>query len=277
MVIVIAVELDCELRMLDVQTAFLNADEEEEVFVKMPPGYERSNEFGVPRVMKLKKRLCGLRQSPKNWFSTIDHHLGKIGFRSLKSDPCVYVYEVENDSVILTFYVDDVLLLGANKQLLDKLQKKLMDRFEITNMGDVSRVLGTNVTRDREEGTITINHKDYTEDIVQRYGMQGRNPAYTPGVGPELSLDQPEENLLNEEGKRRYQSITGAAVYIAQVCRYDILYTVNQLARAMSKPSKAHMGVPKHLLRYLVGSIDFSITYKQGGFNSRPFSTPTGE
>ena len=91
-------------------------------------------------------------------------------------------------------------------------------------------------------------------------------------MGPELSLDQPEENLLNEEGKRRYQSVMGAAMYLAEVCRYDILYTVNQLARAMSKPSKAHMGAAKHLLRFLAGSTDFSITYKQGGFKFTAFS-----
>ena len=95
----------------------------------------------------------------------------------------------------------------------------------MADMGNVSRVLGMNVTRDREEGTITINQKDYTEDIVQRSGMLGCNPAYTPGVEAELSLDQPEENLLNEEGKRRYQLITGAAICLAQVCRCDILYT----------------------------------------------------
>ena len=132
----------------------------------MAPGYERNNESGVPLVMKLKKNFYGLRQSPKNWFSTMDHHLGKIGFRSLKSYPCVYVYEDDNGSAILTLYEVDILLLGANKHLLDQPKKKLLDRFEMTDMGDVSRVLGINVTRDREEGTITINQKDYTEDIV---------------------------------------------------------------------------------------------------------------
>ena len=96
--------------------------------------------------------------------------------------------------------------------------------------------------------------------------MWGCNPAYTPGVGPELSLDQPEENLLNEDGEQRYESITGSSMYLTQVCRYDILYSVSQWTRAMSKPSKAHMGAGKHLLRYLVGSTNFSITYKQGGF-----------
>ena len=61
-------------------------------------------------------------------------------------------------------------------------------------------------------------------------------------------------------------------MYFAQVCRYDILNTVNQLARAMSKPSKAHMGAAKHLLRYLAGSTDLSITYKQQGFKLAAFS-----
>ena len=136
----------------------------------MSPGYERSNEPEVPLVMKLKKSLYGLRQSPKNWFSTMDHHLGKIGFCSLKSDPYVFVYEDEKGSAILTLYVADVLLLRANKQLLDKLKKQLMDHFETTDMGDVSRVLGMNATLDREEGTVTINQKDQTEDMVQRKG-----------------------------------------------------------------------------------------------------------
>ena len=160
MVLAITAELDYEVYMLDVQTSCLNADVEEEVFVKMVLGYERSNQSGVPLVVKLKKSLYGLRQSSKNWFSTMDHYLGKIGFRSLKTDPCVYVYEDENGSAILTLYVDDVLLLDANKQLLDKLKKQLMDRFEMMDTSDVSKVLGINVTRDREDGGITINQKD---------------------------------------------------------------------------------------------------------------------
>ena len=53
--------------------------------------------------------------------------------------------------------------------------------------------------------------------------------------------------------------------------RYDILHAVNQLARVMSKPAKAHMGAAKHLRRYLVGSTDFSIAYKQGGFRLAAF------
>ena len=67
MVLVTAVEFDCDILYLDVQTAFLNANVEEEAYVKMAPGYGKKDEkTGVPLVMRLRKRLHGLGQSPKN-------------------------------------------------------------------------------------------------------------------------------------------------------------------------------------------------------------------
>ena len=68
----IAAELDYEVLMLDMQTAFLNADVEEEVHVKMTPGYETYDKSGVPFVMKLEK------------FGTMDNHLSNIGLLSFK-------------------------------------------------------------------------------------------------------------------------------------------------------------------------------------------------
>ena len=53
----------------------------------------------------------------------------------------MYICEIEVGFVILTLYVDDLLLLGANKLLLDKLKKQVMDRFEMTDKGDVSSVI----------------------------------------------------------------------------------------------------------------------------------------
>ena len=101
--------------------------------------------------MKIKNSLYGLWHSPKSWFGTTDHHLAKIGYLSLESDSCVYVFGDDTGFVILTLYVDEVLPLGANKQLLNKLKIQLVDCFEMKNMGDMSRVFGINVTRDREK------------------------------------------------------------------------------------------------------------------------------
>ena len=158
----IAAELDYEVQMLDVQTTFLNADVEENIFVKMMPGYETNDKTRAPLVMKLKESLYSLRQSPENRFDTMDVELATIGSRPLKSDPCMYIYDDETGFVILTLYMDDILSLSASNILLNKLKKQLMDRFEMSEMGDVSRTFGMNVNRVREEEVITIGQKTTT-------------------------------------------------------------------------------------------------------------------
>ena len=70
MVLSIAAEYNLEWWQLDYNTAFLNADVTEEVYVKMAPGYEQFDENGVPLVMRILKSLYGLRQSPTNWCNT---------------------------------------------------------------------------------------------------------------------------------------------------------------------------------------------------------------
>ena len=91
------------------------------------------------------------------------------------------------------------------------------------------------------------------------------NPVPTTGAGAELSK-QPDTMLLDSTSIQLYQAITGSLRFLSQCTRYDITYAVNQLARAMSKPSKPHMAAAKYLLRYVKGDMGLAITYKTGCF-----------
>ena len=86
----------------------------------------------------------------------IDPSLVEIGFIPPKSDACVYIYNHNNTVVILTFCVDDLLIIGANIQVIETIKGKLMGKFRMTDMGDLSLVRGMHVTSDRERGTLTI-------------------------------------------------------------------------------------------------------------------------
>ena len=70
--------MDWEVRQLDVKTAFLYADIEEEVFMAETPGFETNDNKNGLLVTKLRKRFHGLAQSRGNWFHTIDHVLISI-------------------------------------------------------------------------------------------------------------------------------------------------------------------------------------------------------
>ena len=96
---------------------------------------------------------------------------------------------------------------------------------------------------------MTITHEKYTKPLLERYGMASCNSTYTPRVGKELSLDQPEERLLSKEEKQRFQAMPGSLMFLGYVTRYNIVYAATQLARAMSKPSKAHMAAAKQVRR----------------------------
>ena len=159
-VLAIAAELNLEVRQLDVKTAFLYTDIEEEVYVKTAPGFETINKDGVQLVMKLGKSLHGLAQSPQKWWKTIDRKLIEIGFVPLKSDSCVYIYNHNNTVVIITLYVDDFLGIRSNVSVIETIKKKLKDNFQVSDLGDVSLVLGMQVTRDRIKGTLTISQED---------------------------------------------------------------------------------------------------------------------
>ena len=272
MVLAIAAELNLEVRQLDVKTDFLYADIEEEVYVKTAPGFETTNKDGVQLMMKLEKSLYGLAQSAQNWWKTIDPKLIEIGFVPLKSDSCVYIHNHNNTVVIITLYVDDLLVIGSNVRVIETIKKKLKDNFQMSDLGDVSLVLDMQVTRNRKKGTLTISQEDYIKSIPARFGMEKYKPSSIPGTGLELSTEQPTETLLNTEQTQRYQAITLSVMFLAQITRYDVMYAVCQLARAMSKPSKAHMGAVKQLLRYLAGTTDFSIVYKRGDFKLSAFS-----
>ena len=182
-----------------------------------------------------------------------------IGFRPTQSDPCVYTHGSGVTLVILTLYVDDILITGKDPTLVEQKKKELKERFEMTDTGEISRILGMELTRDYDEGTLAITQTAYVDNILERFEMQDANAAHTPGYGPELSAEQPEDKLLGAEATKLYQSITGSLLCLAQCTRYDLCYAVNQLTRACSKPAEIHMTAAEHALRYLRGTTDLPI------------------
>ena len=194
------------------------------------------------------------------------------GWKRTQSDPCVYVYTSGNIIVILTVYVDDILITGGDQQLVDQKKKELTDRFEMTDMGEVKRILGIDVQRDYEQGTLAISQEHYVNTLLERFGMQEANPVSTPGYGAEISTNQPQDQILGSTDKKIYQSMTGSILYLAQCTRFDLSYAALQLSKACSNPAQVNMTAAKHVLRYLRGNPVLPIVYKRGQFRLAAFT-----
>ena len=88
MLIAIASIHDMEIHQMDVKTAFLNGELEEEIYTKQPEGFLSSeNEH---KVCKLVKSLYGLKQAPKQWHEKFDNTMLSNGFTINESDKCVH-------------------------------------------------------------------------------------------------------------------------------------------------------------------------------------------
>ena len=112
----------------------------------------------------------------------------EIGFKPLKSDTCVYIYDQNGAKITLTLYVDDLLLASNNADAMAMAKGKLKSKFKMANMGSASL--------DRERGTLTISQEAYCKSILERFGMSDCKPTNNPGYGPELSIKQPADTLL---------------------------------------------------------------------------------
>ena len=174
---------DWEVHQMDVRTAFLQGNVEEEVYMRQPDGYV--NEEHPDYVCKLKRSIYGLKQSARCWNTVIDTFLKSSGYKQMESDSCLYMKSVKDPNgvikfVILSIYVDDILLFSNDTSMLDEEKKLIGSKFKIDDMGEVKYILGMLIRRDRERGKMTISQPKYLEGILKRFGMDQSKPVSTP-------------------------------------------------------------------------------------------------
>ena len=97
--IALAAVHDLKIHQMDVKTAFLNGELEEDIYIEQPEG------FVVPgkeeKVCRLVKSFYGLKQAPKQWHAKFDQIMLANGFKINECDKCVYIKNVLNHEVIV--------------------------------------------------------------------------------------------------------------------------------------------------------------------------------
>ena len=97
-VLALVAHQDLKLEQLDVKTAFLHGNLEEEIFVEQPEGFKKPGTENL--VYRLKKSLYGLKQSPRQWYKRFDSYMIQIGYTRCEHDCCVYVRRLDDGSYI---------------------------------------------------------------------------------------------------------------------------------------------------------------------------------
>jgi len=147
-VITVAASKGWLLHQMDVKNAFLHGELQEEVYLDQPLGYE---DISHPNyVCKLCKALYGLKQAPRAWHDKIAESLVTIGFRMSDADHSLYVRKSDEGIVVITIYVDDLIVGGDNEKEVEHVKRLLKQKFDMKDLGELKFFLGIEVIRTAE-------------------------------------------------------------------------------------------------------------------------------
>ena len=251
-----AASLDWEIQQMDVKEVYLNGILKEEVYMEQPEGYNDR----TGRVCRLKKTLYGLKQSGHEWNIELNQRLTSIGFRQLKSDPCMYIRNSADGSEIITVWVDDLLLFAKTSSLMNGLKKELNTILDVTDLGEPKKIVGIEITRDRPNRSIQISQSKYIESILAKQGLQTCNAVGMP-LDPAIILKK-EDSDPNSNRDNRYGSLIGSLMYLAVATQPDIAYSIQRLSSFTANPGMKHWIAAKRVLRYLSGTHNLGIKYQ---------------
>lgn len=164
------------IHQMDVKTAFLNGDLDEEVYMKQPEGFVLPGHEN--KVCRLKKSLYGLKQAPKQWHEKFDMAILSNGFSHNSSDRCLYSKFTKEYGVILCLYVDDILVVGTNMVGINETKKFLTSCFQMKDLNEVDTILGIKVTR--HSGGFALNQCHYIDKILNKFDHLNIKEANTP-------------------------------------------------------------------------------------------------
>jgi hypothetical protein len=236
----LAVQFDMQM---DVATAFLHGELEEEIIMTPPDGVPVPTQHRN-KVWRLKKSLYGLKQSPRMWNLKIHNFLvEELGYDQLKSDPALYVKFVDGVAIILSLYVDDMLLLSSNQHLITELKAALCAKFEMKDCGQAKHILGMRVDRDWKAGTLTLTQGRYAKEVVSRFNQEDSRSVVTPfEAGTRLSqAGCPVTDMAKAEmQKRPYRELVGCLQFLQTSTRPDLAYPISVLSKYGCNPGAEH-------------------------------------
>nr|MCH9869688.1 hypothetical protein [Serratia marcescens] len=170
--------LGLHMEQMDVKTAFLHGDLEEDIYMEQPEGYEVKGKEKL--VCKLKKSLYGLKQAPRQWYKKFDSFMIQNGYTRTDADPCVYIRREGESFIILLLYVDDMIIIGQDMSKIVGLKKELGKAFSMKDLGAAKQILGIKIERDKEAENVYLSQKKYVENVLKKFNMSKKKFVSTP-------------------------------------------------------------------------------------------------
>eukprot|EP00268_Persea_americana_P069010 TRINITY_DN9713_c0_g2_i1.p1 TRINITY_DN9713_c0_g2~~TRINITY_DN9713_c0_g2_i1.p1 ORF type:complete len:230 (+),score=29.01 TRINITY_DN9713_c0_g2_i1:27-692(+) len=221
---------------MDVKNAFLHGNLKEEVYMRIPQGITSPSKTSAYR---LHRSLYGLKQAPRAWFEKFKTTMCHLKFAQSSYDPSLFLRHTSTSIIVLLVYVDDIIIMGIDAEMIKTLQASLSNSFHIKDLGPLHYFLGLEIQQN--SNGLFINRHKYTVDLIDLADLQSSSPVDTP-LQIDLKLSKDDGTLLPDP--HMYRRLVGSLVYLT-IARPDISYAMNLVSQFMSAPKHLHLTAVK--------------------------------
>ncbi|GJR79203.1 putative ribonuclease H-like domain-containing protein [Tanacetum coccineum] len=238
---------------MDVKSAFLYGEIDEEVYVTQPKGFEDPH---FPKhVYKVVKALYGLHQAPRAWYARLSTFLLKHNYRRGTIDKTLFIKKNSRDIILVQVYVDDIIFGSTKKAWCDEFEVLMKGEFEMSAMGELTFFLGLQV-KQKPDG-IFISQDKYVQDMLKKFDMESVRTATTPyEASKPKSKDEPDDAV----NVHLYRSMIGSLMYLTAL-RSDIMFAVSTCSRHQVTPLTSNLNAVKKIFKYLKGQPKLGLWY----------------
>ena len=171
---------------MDVKSAFLNGELEEEVYVQQPSGFEDLDFSNF--VYRLFKAPYGLKQAPKAWYDTLSQFLIENHFKRCTIDKTLFHRNYSDSSILVQIYVNDIIFGSTDENLCKKFAKLMQSKYEMSMMGELVYFLGLQVKQVKDD--IFISQTKYIHELLKKFDLTDCSSAKTPmAIATKLELN----------------------------------------------------------------------------------------
>nr|GEY87161.1 putative ribonuclease H-like domain-containing protein [Tanacetum cinerariifolium] len=250
---------------MDVKSAFLNGEIQEEVYVTQSKGFEDPKY--PKRVYKVVKALYGLYRALRAWYATLSSFLLKHGYRRGTIDQTLFLKKDSKDIILVQVYVDDIIFGSTRQDWSDEFEALMQSQFEMSSMGHLTFFLGLQV--DQRSDGIFIHQTKYVNDILHKLDMDTNKSAPTPFEPPKIKDKNLPDGLVNVH---LYRSMIGSLMYLT-ASRPDITFAVSACARNQVSPTISQLNDVKRIFKYIKGHPKLGLWYlRDSPFDLEAFS-----
>eukprot|EP00253_Pinus_taeda_P017698 PITA_17698 len=207
------------------------------------------------KIHQMDMKTTFLKEAPRAWYTHIDSYLQGLDFTKSKVDASLHYITIGGLPLILVLYVDDLIFTRVDSLIRDY-KADLEREFEMKGIGLMCYFLGLEVWQG--DGDIFLGQGKYTTEVLKRFHMQDCRPMTTHLVTNWRKTDY---HRVERVEATLYKKLIRSLMYLVNT-KPDICFAVNQLSQFMMDPTRVHWVAVKHVLRYLKGTTDYGLWYK---------------